>query len=73
MVAHCTCAGVGIDEADAETISVAVDGRTVSVSADAAFFDMQGRLLARGRTATMPASGVYVVKAAGTVRKVVVL
>ena len=72
LVAHCDCP-LAIGEVEAEEIEVSVDGRTVSVSADAEFYDLQGRRLAIGRQAVMPAAGVYVVRAAGAARKVVVL
>lgn len=72
LVAHCDCP-LDIDEVDAEMLRVVVDGRTVNVSVDAEFYDLQGRLLAQGRQAAMPAAGVYVVRAAGAAKKVVVL
>ena len=73
MIAHCDCPGMGIGDADADELVVTVEGRTVGVSVDAEFYDLQGRLVARGRRAAMPAAGVYMVRAAGAARKVVVL
>lgn len=73
LVAHCNCEGVGVDDVDAGSLIVTVNGRTVGVNQDAEFYDLQGRLLARGREALMPAAGIYILRAAGSVRKVVVM
>ncbi len=73
MVAHCHCDGLGIDDADADIVEVTVEGRTVSVNTDAEFYDLQGRLLARGSRASMPVAGVYVLRIGSAAKKVVVL
>ena len=72
MTAFCQCPGVGIDEVEAATVRYAVDGRTVTVSAEAAFYDVQGRQVGQGREAVMPTAGVYIMKVGNEARKIVV-
>lgn len=71
MVAYCSC-DVGIDDVEDDELQISVDGLTIDINQEAEFYDLQGRLLAVGRRAVMPAAGVYVLRVGGTARKVVV-
>ena len=73
MIAYCSCDGLGIDDVEPDALEVSVEGRRVSVSAEACFFDIQGRLLATGRRFTAPAPGVYILRTETATKKVVVI
>lgn len=64
--------GVGIGTVSPEAMHVAVNGRIVSTDLDVHAYDVQGRLVATGRHFTLPAAGVYVLRAEGVVKKIVV-
>lgn len=74
MIAYCDC-DLGIDDIDADGLTVSVEGRQIYVetTSTVAIYDIQGRLLSRSRRFEAPAAGVYVIRASGATRKVVVL
>lgn len=68
---------VGFSTSAVESIKTAanqirVDGRTITSDIEAQLFDLQGRNLGKGTTFSVAAPGVYVVKTAEAVKKVVV-
>ncbi len=71
LTAHCSCDGVGIGDVESgEWVTESV-GLRLESSREAELFDMQGRLLGHGTTFEAPAAGVYILRANGAIKKVV--
>ena len=74
--AYCRCAG--IVDADLDGLKVRFENRTVMVDApegaEVYYYDLQGRLLAKGRRFEAPQVGVYVIKVDGMLpRRIIII
>lgn len=73
MIAYCNCNGLGIDDVEGDEWMVAGAGLHIESSREAVLYDLQGRRMGQGTAFVVHAPGVYILRADGSTRKVVVM